>query len=575
MLNSNLTKADLVADLEKIEKGKLLDAIDVINTEISYASGDEGFDTKPIRQNKEILAKLHHILNIEKYKDSEFRKKLLLRVQPVSNQIEFLKTVLPDLIPEHITKLDDIEIHKFCDKASKLPWSNNFSTREFISKFDYDESLIPLTKEEREDVENVTVAKINPKTKEITLTLKTTTPFRQLYDYQSKIFHEADKKIEYRMMKFIIQMPTGAGKTRVAMEIVSHFLNRGVEKDQPRQIIWLADREELLEQAIESFQNVFPHLGLNDTKVYRLFSGHKSLVFEKNSIIMANYPTLINFIKENPDLLKPDLIICDEAHNAIAETYKPLIKKFHNQGAKVIGLTATPVRGTETKENKELRDFFNDTLIKIELDEDGSNSPISFLQEKGYLSHINQKEFTSANIIGTIPPKLWKLASKSRELPDNFLQLIAENNDRNRMITTQLLEIVKTKNKKRILYFGTNIYQSKLICALMILNGVNAVHIDGKTPREYRREAIKKFKTGDIDMICNAAVFTTGFDEPKIEVVIIGKPTKSIVLNQQMIGRGMRGPKMGGTLEFDLYTIADNLPGIDLAHNMMQDSWIE
>ena len=51
--------------------------------------------------------------------------------------------------------------------------------------------------------------------------------------------------------------------------------------------------------------------------------------------------------------------------------------------------------------------------------------------------------------------------------------------------------------------------------------------------------------------------------------------TKSIVLNQQMIGRGMRGPKMGGTVEFDLYTIADNLPGIDLAHTLMQDSWIQ
>ena len=575
MLNSNLTKTDLVLDLEKIEHGKLLDAIDVINTEISYANDDEAFAKKPIRQNKKILAELHHILNIENYKNSEFRKNLLLHIQPVSKQIEFLQTVLPNLIPEHVTSLSDPEIREFCDKASKLPWADNFSTKEFVAKFDYDESLIPLTKEEREDIEEVTIAKMDPETKEIKLILKSTTPFRQLYPYQSKVFYQADELIEKRMMKFIIQMPTGAGKTRVAMEIVTHFLNRGVQKDQPRQIIWLADREELLEQAIESFQNVFPHLGLNDTKVYRLFSGHKSSMFEKNSIIMANYPSLINFVEENPDVLKPDLVVCDEAHNAIADTYKPLIKKFHNQGAKVIGLTATPVRGRESKENMELRDFFNERLITIELDEDDSDSTISFLQKKGYLSHVNKKEFASASMIGTIPPRIWKMASKARELPDKFLQLIAENNDRNRMITTQLLEIVKKKNKKRILYFGTNIYQSKLICALMILNGINAVHIDGNTPHEYRREAIKKFKTGDIDMICNAAVFTTGFDEPKIEVVVIGKPTKSIVLNQQMIGRGMRGPKMGGTVEFDLYTIADNLPGIDLAHTLMQDSWIQ
>ena len=109
----------------------------------------------------------------------------------------------------------------------------------------------------------------------------------------------------------------------------------------------------------------------------------------------------------------------------------------------------------------------------------------------------------------------------------------------------------------------------------MILNGINAVHIDGSTPHEYRRDCIKKFKTADVDIICNCDVFTTGFDEPKIEVVVIGRPTKSIVLHQQMIGRGMRGPKMGGTKEFDLYKINDDLPGIDLANTLMGDSWLQ
>jgi len=250
-----------------------------------------------------------------------------------------------------------------------------------------------------------------------------------------------------------------------------------------------------------------------------------------------------------------------------------LIEGFHDLGAKVIGLTATPVRGIKTKENDELRDFFNNNLISIKTDEGNSDSAIKFLQKKGYLSHVNLKEFDSVNLVDTISPRLWRLASKSRDLPPNFLKLIAENNDRNRMIAIKLLKIVK--NKKRILYFGTNIFQSKLMCALMILNGINAVHIDGKSPIEYRRDCIKKFKKGDIDIICNANVFTTGFDEPKIEVVVIGRPTKSIVLNQQMIGRGMRGPKMNGTYEFDLYTVADDLPGIDLAHNLMGISWLE
>tara|TARA_Y100000590_G_scaffold98862_2_gene112484 strand:+ start:1818 stop:3539 length:1722 start_codon:yes stop_codon:yes gene_type:complete len=573
MLNSNLTKAELVITLEKIEKGKLLDAIDVINTQISYESGGEAFAKKPIRYNSKILGTLHHILNISEYKKPEFREKLLRRAQPVSHLTKFFNMVLPNDVPDPTISLSELEISSLCKKASKLPWSNNFETRNFVHHFGYDESLIPLVKEKRADEEDVPVAKENPETGEISLSLNSTTPFRQLFSYQSRVFYKADELVEKRMMKFIIQMPTGSGKTRVAMEIASHFLNRGIEKEEPRQIIWLAEKEELLEQAIESFQNVFPHLGRKDAKIYRLYGGHKPTTFEQNSIIMANYPTLNNFLDENPDFLNPNLVICDEAHNAIAETYKPLIQGFNDKGAKVIGLTATPVRGVKTKENDELREFFNDKLIPIETDEGSFDSAISFLQKKGYLSHVNQKKFDSANLVGSIPQNLWKIASKARDLPDNFLKLIAENNDRNKMITIQLLEILKTK--KRVLYFGTNVYQSKLMCSMMLLNEKNAVHIDGSTPHEYRRDCIKKFKNGDIDIICNANVFTTGFDEPKIEVVVIGRPTKSIVLNQQMIGRGMRGPKMGGTEEFDLYTIADQLPGIDLAHELMEDSWLE
>ena len=571
MLNSKLTSPELVAKLEKSDKGKLLDTIDVLNTELSYSQDGEGFAKIPIRQDRKILGRLHHIFNIQNYKRPDFRKQLLLHADP-SDLIEFLKNVR--LISDSTKTLSDSEIFSFCDKASKLPWSNNLETKSFVQQFGYDDSLIPLIKEEKDDEEDVTVAKIDPQTGEISLSLQSLIPFRQLYPYQSRVFYEADELIEKRMMKFIIQMPTGSGKTRVAMEIASHFLNRGILNDEKRQIIWLAEKEELLEQAIESFQNVFPHLGLKDVKLYRLFSGHKPSTFEKNSIIMANYPSLMNFLEENPDSFEPDLIICDEAHSAIADTYKPLIQGFHDRyRAKVIGLTATPIRGVKTKENDELKDFFNERIIRIKTDENSSDSSITFLQKKGYLSHIHSFDIDTGDMSESIPKALWRAASKARDLSPKFLEAIAEDNDRNRIIATKLLEIIK--NKKRVLYFGTNIFQSKLMCAIMILNGINAVHIDGSTPHEYRRDCIKKFKTADVDIICNCDVFTTGFDEPKIEVVVIGRPTKSIVLNQQMIGRGMRGPKMGGTKEFDLYRINDDLPGIDLANTLMGDSWLQ
>ena len=74
-------------------------------------------------------------------------------------------------------------------------------------------------------------------------------------------------------------------------------------------------------------------------------------------------------------------------------------------------------------------------------------------------------------------------------------------------------------------------------------------------------------------MVFNYGVFSTGFDAPNIDVVFIARPTKSIVLHQQMIGRGMRGPKMGGTSEFQLYRIVDDMPEIDLADDYFTDIW--
>jgi len=312
-------------------------------------------------------------------------------------------------------------------------------------------------------------------------------------------------------------------------------------------------------------------LGLKDTKLYRLWEDYGSEKFEKNSIIFAGYKKLINFLKINPESLKPDLIICDEAHNAIAETYKPLIEKLRGTGTKVIGLTATPVRSLYGKENDELKEFFRNRIVDINIDNEDSENVISYLQKNGYLSHVHKYDIDVSNVESSIPILILKLASRARDLPDSFLQIIAEDNDRNKKIATKLYEI--SKQKKRILYFGTNVYQSQITCALMILLGVNAVHIDGKTPIDYRRDCIKKFKVGKIDVICNCDVFTTGFDEPKIDVVMIGRPTKSIVLHQQMIGRGMRGPKMNGTKEFDLYRINDELPSIDLADQYFTEFW--
>ena len=124
-----------------------------------------------------------------------------------------------------------------------------------------------------------------------------------------------------------------------------------------------------------------------------------------------------------------------------------------------------------------------------------------------------------------------------------------------------------------MLYFAPSIEQSKFMCMLLIATGARAAHVDGNTPAPYRRDVIAKFRKGKINTICNVGVFSTGFDAPNIDVVFIARPTKSLVLHQQMIGRGMRGPKMGGTKQFQLYRVVDNMPEIDLADEYFTDIW--
>lgn len=557
MLNDRLRLTDLVDDLKDF-----INEIDIITDEIS------GIKPIPLRFDQKTLGKIHHALNIENYEKSEFRNRLLLRAEK-DDLITFFHQV--NLIPDSKDDLSVTEIVSFCKKASELPWSNNIETKSFVEIFGYETSLIPTTKIIRKNIEIASVVKKDDKTGAISLILDSEQPFRQLFPYQAEIFFEADGLIETKHTRLIIQMPTGSGKTRTAMEIISHFLNRGVLDGKERQVLWLADKEELLEQAIESFKNVFPHLGLRDARIYRLWERYESEKIENNSITMAGYSKLKNLLKKNPSLIKPNLIICDEAHNAIAHTYKPLIEDLTDDGARVIGLTATPVRAAKSKENTELKEFFYKKIIDI--DPRGSENAIIYLQRHGYLSHVHKYVIDATDIDYSIPVEILRLASTARDLPERYLEILARNNARNLLIAKKLIDI--GHQKKRTLYFGTSIWQSKLICAILILSNINAVHIDGDTPIDYRRDAIRKFKNGEIDVICNYNVFTTGFDEPKLEVVMIGRPTKSIVLHQQMIGRGMRGPKMGGTREFDLYRINEDLPSIELADSYFTDFWLQ
>ena len=143
------------------------------------------------------------------------------------------------------------------------------------------------------------------------------------------------------------------------------------------------------------------------------------------------------------------------------------------------------------------------------------------------------------------------------------------------LITKKLLEL--TSQRKHILVFGANLKQSKLLCGILIALGYSAVYVDGDSPPNYRKDVVRKFKNGEIQFIFNFGVFTAGFDAPNIDAVVITRPTRSIVLYGQMIGRGMRGVEIGGTEEFQLVDVIDDIIsehcGLDNVYEYFSDYW--
>ena len=113
----------------------------------------------------------------------------------------------------------------------------------------------------------------------------------------------------------------------------------------------------------------------------------------------------------------------------------------------------------------------------------------------------------------------------------------------------------------KILFFGLSIAHSRFICAILNTLGIKASHVDGKTSFNRRSATLDDFKNGRLNVLCNERLMSTGFDAPKTDTIIIAKPTFSIVLYSQIIGRGLRGPSIGGTEYCKIIDVKDNIKG--------------
>lgn len=322
----------------------------------------------------------------------------------------------------------------------------------------------------------------------------------QLRPYQS----EADEKVAEGFKSFrrqLIAMPTASGKTVVA---------GAVARRHPR-TLFIAHREELLYQAMESLE-LHAELSCDLEKAEaRAQIGQSRLFDEEARVVVASIQTLdIRRERFKPNYF--DLIIVDEAHHAIADSYLRTLRYFDGY-AKVLGVTATPDRS----DLRNLGAYFQNIAYEVGLVE---------LIKQGWIAPLT---------IQTIPVKI-DLSKVSVNNGDFDL------NESASAIEPYLDEIARIvareAPKRRSIAFLPLVATSKRFRDACLKAGLRAAHVDGES--EDRKTIIADFKAGKYQILSNCAIATEGFDCPPIDCVIPLRPTKSRSLYAQICGRGFR-----------------------------------
>jgi DNA repair protein RadD len=261
---------------------------------------------------------------------------------------------------------------------------------------------------------------------------------------------------------------------------------------------------------------------------------------------------------------KLSLAVVDEAHRAGAPTYIKLAGLIGKRNPKVafVGLTATPFR-TEYAAAEDgiaaLKETFQELLEAGSL----GKAPRETLQRMEVLSRLTIKEIKThidLQIPDKAEPPIGKLAPQKQEDVDQLLKSESDLPRRRLAILPTLLAIAREPNAS-ILYFGPTVNDAQAMTFLLRTRGISSAFIGADTRTPTRRATVQDFKQGKLKVLCNCEVLTTGFDAPRVTHIVIARPTVSRVLWEQMIGRGMRGPKFGGTAHCIVYDCVDNFKG--------------
>lgn len=345
-----------------------------------------------------------------------------------------------------------------------------------------------------------------------------------LRGYQEALIQKVEAEWDAGHRRVLLQLPTGGGKTIVFSQIVARFANQGLP------VLVLAHREELLIQAQEKLA----------VTTGRLIG-----------IIKAGYPATPSLIqvasiqtlsRRRQLELDAALIVCDEAHHSCSQSYTEIFDLYSH--ARILGVTATPARidGQGFK-------FLYDALVV--------GPKVAELIEAGHLCKF--KLFASPNAIKT---------AGVRTIGGDFnLRQLAKVIDSSLIKGDAIETWRKYADGKKTVVFAVDVSHSKATAATYLEAGIPAEHLDGETPSSERKAILERFRAGETLVLCNCGIVSEGFDVPNIEVIQCLRPTKSLILWLQMLGRSLR-PAVGK----DHALIIDHTQNW-ISHGLPDENW--
>ena len=405
------------------------------------------------------------------------------------------------------------------------------------------------------------------------------TPGYGLFDYQRAAVQRLMPLLVEDERRAVLHLPTGVGKTRTAMHVVAEFL-RG---NDPSVVVWLASGKELLEQATLSFREAWTHLGTRPLQVSTMWGDRmpdlRSFSDGFLAVGLAKGWSLLS--RTDPDWaarMSPQvrLVVFDEAHQSIAKTYRRITDDLtlHYRCA-LLGLTATPGRTwVDIDEDGKLSEFFFRNKVTLEVP---SENPIGYLIDNGFLARPKFRTLLAEPGLAIDELDLTRIAN-SLDIPEEIVSALSMSEQYVTAVLGAIEELLGAGHR-RVLVFSASVAHARVLAAILVGRDIRSDVVTSSTPGRARERAIRTFKSDNETpmVLINFGVLTTGFDAPKVSAAVIARPTKSLVLYSQMVGRSIRGPKAGGTETCEIVTVVDRrLPGFgDVAAAFMnwEDVW--